>query len=104
MKNDKTRQQNQAFEQMSCLPAGVIVCKVERPDGTTYEQQVIMKPGETQKQAAARFQKELGNPYGWYTTRNGQKQRYIKRDAYLVCNYYLLRETSHTEIQEDHYE
>ena len=90
MKNNTARQQNQAFEQMSCLPAGVIVCKVERPDGTTYEQQVTMKPGETQKQAAARLQKELGNPYGWYTTRGGQKQRYIRRDAYLVCDYYLL--------------
>ena len=90
MKNNTARQQNQAFEQMSCLPAGVIVCKVERPDGTTYEQQVTMKPGETQKQAAARLQKELGNPYGWYTTRGGQKQRYIRRDAYLVRDYYLL--------------
>lgn len=98
MKNNTARQQGatlkrksvQDFEQMSCLPAGVIVCKVERPDGTTYEQPVTMKPGETQKQAAARLQSELGNPYGWYTTRGGQKQRYIRRDAYLVCGYYLL--------------
>ena len=94
MKNKNVCQRNQEFEQMSFLPAGIIVCKVERPDGTTYEQQVTMKPGETPKQTSLRFQSELGNPYGWYTTRCGQKQRYIKRDSYLVCSYRILSEST----------
>ena len=91
--NNNVRQRTQEFEQTSILPAVVVICKVERPDGTTYEQRVAMKPGETPKRAALRFQKELGNPYGWYTTRGGQKQRYIRRDAYLVCGYRILIES-----------
>jgi hypothetical protein len=63
-----------------------IICSVERPDGSTYEQIVALKSGETGAQAKARFQKTLGDPFGWYIKR-GQKCRYVKRNAYLVTSW-----------------
>lgn len=63
-----------------------IVVTVERPNGTTFEQKITMRSSEGPKDAVRRYQKLLGDPYGWYTSR-GQKIRYIKKDAYLVTGW-----------------
>lgn len=61
-----------------------IIVLVERPDRTTYTQEVEVRPGQTPAQAFKDFQYEcLGNPYGWYTDANG-RHKYIKKDAYLA--------------------
>lgn len=75
------------MQQLSFLGARNIIVTVERPNGTTYEQEVVVRDGETPKQAANRYVNEvLGSPYGWRTER-GQKIRYIKRDAYLLVGW-----------------
>lgn len=63
-----------------------IVVIVERPNGTTFEQKVKLKENEEPKDAAKRYQKILGEPYGWYTIR-GKRLRYLKKDAYLVVDW-----------------
>ena len=63
----------------------IVVC-VERPDGTTFYQEVQLKQNETPEQAKQRYQNDIGNPYGWYTE-NGQHKKYIKKNAYLVCGW-----------------
>ena len=63
-----------------------IYVKVERPDGTTFEQEVPVRKDETPDQAMARYQQEIGNPYAW-RTENGRHIRYIKSGAYLCCNW-----------------
>ena len=46
-----------------------ITCIIERPDGTTYEQQVTLKENETPEDACKRLQRTLGRSYwvvDWY--------------------------------------
>lgn len=63
-----------------------IVVTVERPSGTTFEQTLKLKDDESPRDAIRRYQKVLGEPYGWYTDR-GQRIRYIKKDAYLITGW-----------------
>lgn len=65
-----------------------IIVLVERPDETTYTQEVKVRPGQTPVQAFKDFQYGyLGNPYGWYTDANG-RHKYIKKDAYLAIKWW----------------
>lgn len=64
-----------------------IIVIVERPNGTTFEQRLKLKNGEKPQLAIKRYQKTLGDPYGWYTER-GQRFRYIKKGAYLVIDWH----------------
>lgn len=50
-------------EQRKVVCAHNIVCIVERPDGSLYEQTVTVKQNETYDRAVARFQKMLGKEY-----------------------------------------
>lgn len=59
---------------------------VERPNGTTFWQDVALQDNETPYKAAKRYQKQLGDPYKWATVR-GKRIRYLKKDAYLVIRY-----------------
>lgn len=64
-----------------------IFCLIERPDGSTFEQEVEVKNNDINT-AVRDYQKALGNPYGYYR-KNGQLCKYIKSGAYLVVNYRL---------------
>ena len=64
-----------------------IIVKVERPNGTTFNQEIKLENGESAEDAVKKYQKRLGDPYGWKTVR-GQKLRYIKKDAYLVVDWH----------------
>lgn len=75
------------YVQLSLFERFVIV-SIERPDGTTYEQRLLVTPDDTPYKCVERFQYEvLGNPYGWYTTSTGRRKRYIKKNAYLVTSW-----------------
>lgn len=50
-------------EQRKVVCAHNIICTVERPDGSLYEQTVTVKQNETCDRAVARFQKMLGKEY-----------------------------------------
>lgn len=63
--------------------------KVERPDGTTFEHRLTLGIGDSVKVAVANYQKQLGDPYKWVTI-NGKHQRIIRKDAYLVVDYYII--------------
>lgn len=63
-----------------------IIVTVERPNGTTFEAKLGLRGNEGPRDAVKRYQKTLGDPYGWYTCR-GQRIRYIKKDAYLVTGW-----------------
>ena len=65
-----------------------IIVTVERPNGTTFEQTISVWDNESPLDAMRRYQKVLGEPYGWYTER-GQRIRYIKKDAYLCTGWRL---------------
>lgn len=64
-----------------------IFCLIERPDYTTYEQEVEVKNNDIEA-AKRECQKALGNPYGYYR-KDGKLCKYIKSGAYLVVNYRL---------------
>lgn len=67
-----------------------VMVTVERPDGTYFNQQLMMNILDTPKSCVERYQKKvLGDPYGWYTTKSGRRKPYIKKNAYLVVNYWL---------------
>lgn len=59
-----------------------IMVFVDGPN-SAWEQEVQLKNDETPQQAMKRYQKSLGEPYGW-KTENGKHVRYLKSNAY-VC-------------------
>lgn len=64
-----------------------IFCLIERPNGTTYEQEVDVEDNDIVAAMRA-CQKSLGSPYGYYR-KHGQLCHYIRKDAYLVIDYRL---------------
>lgn len=66
-----------------------IVVTVERPNGTTFQQELVIGLGDSVKVAVANYQKRLGDPYKWVTIR-GKHQRILRKDAYLIVDYHIL--------------
>lgn len=66
----------------------VVVVTVSRPNNTTFTQNLYVPLGDSIKDAVAQYQNQLGDPYKWVTIR-GKRQRVIKKNAYMIVNYYV---------------
>ena len=67
-----------------------IIVTVTSPD-SYYEQEVIVRRGETPWQAMYRYQSEIcKNPWKWYTDENGNKQKY---QVGYVCESWRFKPT-----------
>lgn len=64
-----------------------LIAVIERPDGTTYEQEIEYTGHKRTSINLA--QKELGYPYYWITA-NGYKFRKLKKNAYLIVDAYFV--------------
>ena len=65
-----------------------LIARIERPDGSTYEQEIEYIE-DSKIKSVRNAQKKLGNPYAWATIR-GRKERYIRKDAYIIVDAYFV--------------
>lgn len=70
------------------VPHSHIIATIERPDGSTFEQE-IFNTGDI-KESLKRAQKKLGNPYYTKKYPSGRKELRIRSTAYLIVGYRVV--------------
>lgn len=66
-----------------------LIALIERPDGSTYEQEISYRSNDTIQTAVERAQKGLGNKYRFYVDKHGKRRRVINNKAYVIVDTFI---------------
>lgn len=65
-----------------------LIAVIERPDGSTYQQEIHFVKNDVQK-SVDRAQKELGGKYRYYIDKRGKRRRVINNRAYIIVDTFV---------------